>query len=223
MTKKFVFVFAKDEWTPRKLSCEALDDVQVKSIAAGDTYSGCIDDQGRVFTWGQGSFWKLGLDRDVDQFEPKRIEGLSYVKKIALGFSHSLALTHSGAVYVWGANQHGCLGLGRKGASTMKHPERLVMGGEEEEEEDAIADICCGWKHSAAVTRGGRVLTWGWGGSMGTSSIYDSGGQLGHGNNFDYWAPTRSIAPRDAQGKALLADSVSCGFNHTAAVYSPQP
>ncbi len=58
------FVSSRDEWAPRKV--QALDGKVVTSIAAGSTYSGCVDDQGLVHMWGQGSFWKLGLERDVD-------------------------------------------------------------------------------------------------------------------------------------------------------------
>ena len=34
--------------------------------------------------------------------------------------------------------------------------------------------VSCGWKHNAAVGRRGQLLTWGWGGSQGSQSFYDS-------------------------------------------------
>ncbi len=143
---------------------------------------------------------------------PEPASGLSYVKKLALGFSHSMALTHHGRVYVWGSNQNGCLGIGKKG-SVMKEPHKLELPGGEE-----AVDISCGWKHSAVVTSQGNLLTWGWGGSMGTSSVHDAGGQLGHDNVFDYWEPHPTRRP-SAGSRTLAAISVSCGFNHTAAIY----
>lgn len=228
MSKTFVFIRSKDEWVPRKL--QALDDTKIRSIVAGDSYSGCIDSNGRVYTWGQGSFWKLGLEKDVDVWYPQQVEGLHFVKKLAFGFSHSMALTYNGDVYVWGTNESGCLGLGRndgksKNKRNTRHPLKLEL-------EDDIVDISCGWKHSAAVTRDGKLLTWGWGGSMGTSSMFDSGGQLGHNNAFDYWEPTVAAFPSlsltTEEGKKeekaqLVADAVSCGFNHTTALYSYCP
>ena len=93
--------------------------------------------------------------------------------------------------------------------------------------------VSTGWMHSAAVGPHGELYAWGWGGSVGTATSYEtgrsSGGQLGLGNEFDYWAPTQitdlqtaiqdkqppeSVAPA-AEWRAL---QVSCGFNHTAAV-----
>jgi hypothetical protein len=51
-----------------------------------------------------------------------------------------------------------------------------------------------GWKHNLAVGLGGQLLSWGWGGSVGTQSMYDSdsstGGQLGLDTEFDSWSPT---------------------------------
>jgi len=88
--------------------------------------------------------------------------------------------------------------------------------------------VAAGWQHSAGVTRDGQLLTWGWGGSVGTESglfpqHISSGGQLGHDNEFDYWKPTAvqhlessdSSVPASASWRFL---QVSCGANHTAAL-----
>ena len=50
-----------------------------------------------------------------------------------------------------------------------------------------------------------------------------SGGQLGTGNEFDYWRPTVIDNLEDEDGRTLPASSstalrVSCGLNHTAAI-----
>ena len=95
--------------------------------------------------------------------------------------------------------------------------------------------VATGWKHSAAVGLHGELYAWGWGGSVGTATSFEtsksSGGQLGLGTDFDYWAPAQitdlqtgrgndqaslhAIGASTASWKALR---VSCGFNHTAAV-----
>ena len=95
--------------------------------------------------------------------------------------------------------------------------------------------VSTGWKHSAAVGLHGELYAWGWGGSVGTATSYErgrsSGGQLGLGDEFDYWAPTQitdlQTAIQDKQpplqefvkpAAQWTALQVSCGFNHTAAV-----
>lgn len=124
------------------------------------------------------------------------------------------------------------LGLGHDKDQQPRRPSRVKGLAE-------VEQIAAGWKHSAAVTSGGRLFTWGWGGSQGaglrlagvtgaqgpsqargqpwqlafmfmlssghaprsltvtmpagTALSFESGtgtgGQLGHGNDFDYWQP----------------------------------
>jgi hypothetical protein len=50
-----------------------------------------------------------------------------------------------------------------------------------------------------------------------------AGGQLGHGNEFDYWRPTCAEQLMVVEGDtkrvpAWRARAVSCGINHSAAV-----
>lgn len=96
-----------------------------------------------------------------------------------------------------------------------------------------MLQVASGWKHCAAVTGAGKLITWGWGGSMGHPSLdnlQSSGGQLGLGGDTDRWEPaavewiedstadmlTQVTADGHEQWRAL---QVACGFNHTAAIF----
>ncbi|NXD83951.1 RCCD1 protein, partial [Halcyon senegalensis] len=61
-----------------------------------------------------------------------------------------------------------------------------------------VSEVSCGSRHTAIVTRGGELYTWGWG----------KYGQLGHGDD------TSSDQPRHVEylaAKGLQAEEVVCG------------
>jgi len=69
--------------------------------------------------------------------------------------------------------------------------------------------IAAGWKHSAGIADG-KLFSWGFGGSVGSHSDeqMSSGGQLGLGNEFDFWEPQYVPIPGEVK-------DVSLGFNHS--------
>ena len=91
----------------------------------------------------------------------------------------------------------------------------------------SLKQVAAGWKHSAALGQDGQLFTWGWGGSVGSTTNLESGrssgGQLGLGNEFDYWGVTQVTdlqtgADMQSSEPVWKAIQVSCGFNHTAAI-----
>lgn len=144
---------------------------------------------------------------------------------MACGSLHTLALQYGGTVLAWGANQNGVLGLGHEKHRQPARPSKVP---------GVLAEqIDAGWKHSAAVTGSGKLYTWGWGGSQGTALSFEgrtgTGGQLGHGNDFDYWSPhhvewlqlgeTDWRKQQNEDGSlAWKVQQVSCGLNHTGAI-----
>lgn len=88
------------------------------------------------------------------------------------GGKHCLALSTDGKVYSWGEGDDGKLGHGNKNG--CDHPQLIdALQGKE------IVDIACGGAHSAAVTAGGEIYTWGKG----------RYGRLGHGDSEDQMKP----------------------------------
>ena len=161
-------------------------------------------DDGYCYSFGEGAFAQLGTGSDRAAAEPVRVPGLYGVAQLACGGMHTLATTHSGDTYAWGANEHGNLGLGDISGPQLRVP-TLIPGLK-------FAQTSCGWKHSSGVSDSGALFSWGWGGSMGEDSG-SSGGQLGLGHEYDYWVPEQVDL-----GDAVVAEQVSCGWNHTAAV-----
>ena len=114
-----------------------------------------------LWVWGFGGYGQLGLgDRD-DRMVPTRLGawevfGLSLVRMAACGGLHTLVATEEGVVWAFGRGEHGRLGLNNKDdrlVPTRVDPQRF--GGAQ------VATVAGGAYHSAAVTEGGALFTWG--------------------------------------------------------------
>ncbi|KAG0449757.1 hypothetical protein HPP92_027204 [Vanilla planifolia] len=141
--------------------------------------------------------------------KPSSIQELPFSEEIACGGYHTCVVTNEGKLYSWGSNENGCLGLG---CTDMV---RIPQSVENCFLKSAVSEVSCGWKHTAAVSDG-KIYTWGWGGANGTffEDGHSSGGQLGHGNDFDYLQPMLLNL-----GDDVRALHVSCGFNHTGGIF----
>jgi alpha-tubulin suppressor-like RCC1 family protein len=82
-------------------------------VAAGDTFSLAVKQDGTVWAWGLNTFGQLGLTneqgRAVKSFA-HQIPDLNNVRDVAAGDSFALALKSDGTVWAWGLNNHGQLG-----------------------------------------------------------------------------------------------------------------
>ncbi|CAN6478435.1 unnamed protein product [Victoria cruziana] len=200
------FLRGSREYTPRLV--RTLEGVKVRKIAAGLLHSACIDENGSVFMFGQRTTDKLGFAETNIVSSPSAIK-LPSSQQVSCGAYHTCVITRGGELYTWGTNENGCLGLGHK--TLARVPERV----EAKLLQNAVSEVSCGWKHTAAIC-GGNIFTWGWGGSYGTFSeeAHSSGGQLGHGTDFDYFEPMMVNF-----GQSVNVLHISCGFNHTGAIF----
>ena len=175
------------------------------AVAAGHMHSACIDDRGNLYTWGQGRFNQLGLSAKPSDHEttPSPVMSLRFVHEIACGGLHSLANTNAGVVS-WGANQHGELGHGHHSDIKSAVPKPIKMGSR------GWSKLAAGWKHSAGIANG-KLFAWGFGGSMGSyaDEKMSSGGQLGLGNEFDFWEPHEVSVPGEVKDVSLSLIHIS--------------
>eukprot|EP00268_Persea_americana_P052753 TRINITY_DN5926_c1_g1_i2.p1 TRINITY_DN5926_c1_g1~~TRINITY_DN5926_c1_g1_i2.p1 ORF type:complete len:427 (+),score=78.22 TRINITY_DN5926_c1_g1_i2:188-1468(+) len=203
----FGLLRSSSEYTPRLI--KDFEGAKIRKIAAGLLHSAFIDEQGSVFAFGERTMDRMVFGGAKNATLPSLITELPFSREIACGGYHTCVVTSGGDLYSWGSNENGCLGLGC--ADIVRIPTRV----EGPFLKFPVCEVSCGWKHTAAISCG-NIFTWGWGGSHGTFSEdgYSSGGQLGHGNDLDYFAPTEV-----SLGKNLEALQVSCGFNHTGAIF----
>lgn len=87
------------------------------AIAAGEAHTVAVTGDGSVYSWGRGTFGRLGTGSEDDEVVPLRIkfgsEDDNKVKIVGIsaGSYHTHALADDGSVWSWGYNIYGQLGF----------------------------------------------------------------------------------------------------------------
>ncbi|CAH1429339.1 unnamed protein product [Lactuca virosa] len=142
----------------------------VIAIAAGEAHTLALTADGDVYSWGRGTFGRLGNGSEVDQFFPVKIEFNLTDKRdkvkivgISAGAYHSLALADDSSVWGWGYNAYGQLGFDGENSivpSLMKMP--MTDGSvTENEKELKISSVKAGGMMSVAIDNLGSLWMWG--------------------------------------------------------------
>ncbi|CAM8973960.1 unnamed protein product [Rhodiola kirilowii] len=184
----------------------------VKLIAAGAFHNLALLDGGVVWAWGSNEYGQLGTGDTQPTSQPILVHGLSglTVVDIAAGGWHSTALTSDGEVYGWGRGEHGRLGFGDDKSSKMVPQKVQLLSGED------IVQISCGGTHSVALTRDGRMFSFGRGdhGRLG----YGRKVTTGHPMEVPIDLPAPQVMDSNAAKGHWCAKFVACGGRHTLAI-----
>ncbi|KAK7161330.1 hypothetical protein R3I94_004113 [Phoxinus phoxinus] len=175
---------------------KGLENKQVIQIACGDQHSMALTKDGQLFVWGVNTHGQLGLKiGQPDSLSAQHVKSLCGIPlaQISAGGDHSFVLSLSGVVFGWGKNSAGQLGLGD---TTDRHVPTVVNSLNRKK----TVSISCGGEHTATLSKGGTVFTFGSGGS----------GQLGHNSFTDEHHP-RVVA--ELWGSEV--SQVTCGRRHT--------
>lgn len=99
-----------------------------------------------------------------------QVEGLNVCGSLSIGQMHGMATSFDGRALAWGSDDYGTLGQGEGHWQRvpLKTPTEIPGLGN-------VKSLSCGWKHSAAVTMDGKLLTWGWNGAYHAEMMSDSG------------------------------------------------
>ncbi|KAG5682891.1 hypothetical protein PVAND_012209 [Polypedilum vanderplanki] len=83
----------------------ALKSHKIIDVACGDTHTLCVNDQGKVFAFGDCDFGKLGVGTTNGAQVPILVESLSNIKNVYCGSHFSMAISCDGnSIYTWGKN-----------------------------------------------------------------------------------------------------------------------
>ncbi|NXW69421.1 SRGEF factor, partial [Hirundo rustica] len=89
-----------------KESCEVagLEDIKVKTVAAGSYHSVSLTDEGHLYVWGSNKHGQL-VSRDIFLAEPKKIDTQCFshekIRAVWSGWTHLVARTEAGKVFTW--------------------------------------------------------------------------------------------------------------------------
>ncbi|EDW30534.1 GL26838 [Drosophila persimilis] len=128
----------------------------VKAVFCGCSYSAAITCSGNLYTWGRGTYARLGHGNSDDQPLPTVVMALTEheIIDVALGSgdAHSLCLTSEGHVYAWGDADYGKLGNGNlNGSMSPVLVESLPK----------VQRVFAGAQFSMALTTDGQLYSWG--------------------------------------------------------------
>lgn len=124
----------------------------VAAIAAGQTHTLALKNDGTVWAWGSNYYGELGLGTTGNKYVPTKIPSLSGVKAISAGMFYSLALKNDGTVWAWGMNMNGQLGNGSTTDSMVPVKINTLVN---------VSSISAGFYHALALKTDGTVWAWG--------------------------------------------------------------
>ena len=165
---------------------------------AGENYF--IDNEGKVYTWGNNISGQLGNGTNIDSNVPICISDISEnvlngknIIEIQAEYSEMIAIDSEGKVYTWGENSGGQLGNGTNEASNepiciSDIPGNALNG-------KNIVEIQNSYSTIMAIDNEGKVYTWG----------RNVSGQLGNGTNENSNVP---ICISDIEGNALNGKNI---------------
>ncbi|KAI4366753.1 hypothetical protein MLD38_022588 [Melastoma candidum] len=186
---------------------------RVRLIAVGAFHNLALKEDGSLWAWGNNEYGQLGTGDTQPRSQPVLVNGLSdyNLVDIAAGGWHSTALTDDGEVFGWGRGEHGRLGFGDNDKSSKMVPQKVhLLAGED------TVQVSCGGTHSVALTREGRMFSFGRG----------DHGRLGYGRKVTTGQPIevpvsiprpKNVGTNESEGQ-WIAKLVACGGRHTLAL-----
>ncbi|KAL0895990.1 hypothetical protein ABMA27_011981 [Loxostege sticticalis] len=137
---------------------EALAGLRVVQVACGsrDAQTLALTACGKVFSWGDGDFGKLGRGGSDGCAVPMNIERLNTlgVVQVECGAQFSLALTRDGEVWTWGKGDYFRLGHGCDAHVRRPTLVEALRG-------RRVVHVAVGALHCLAVTSDNQVWAWG--------------------------------------------------------------
>ncbi|GIL48326.1 hypothetical protein Vafri_4613 [Volvox africanus] len=155
--------------------------VDVARVACAPRHAALITRNGELYTWGLGRDGNLGHGWCGNVPKPRLLTrmGGRGVRTVSCGEGASAAISAEQRLFMWGKGTAGQLGNGY--AFPCAEPAPVVFPGLREDVK--VLAVSCGPYHTAAITEGGLLYTWG-------NGLF---GRLGHGSHRSEYRPRRCV------------------------------
>jgi len=162
----------------------------VSNIVCSDSFTLCLNNDLNVVSFGRSTNGSHGHKED-NVFPPKIISSLNHIISISTFGGHCVCLDNDGNVSTFGSNQYGQLGIGNR--DTLKYtsiPQKVNL--------PPCIQISCGGNFTMCLSESGEIYSFG----------NNETGQLGLGNNENYYSPQLISSLKDVE-------FIECGYSYT--------
>ncbi|XP_018562377.1 E3 ubiquitin-protein ligase HERC2 isoform X2 [Anoplophora glabripennis] len=126
------------------------------ACGSGDAHTLCITSQGKLYSWGDGDYGKLGRGGSDGSKVPRLIEKLQDVEitNVYCGPHFSIALSKEGTIYSWGKGEGWKLGHATEEHVRVPEPIEALQN-------KRVIAVSLGTAHVLVLTDKGEVYGWG--------------------------------------------------------------
>ncbi len=124
----------------------------VVRAAAGGAFSVALDDQGRLWAWGENGNGQLGDGTTADRTGPAQVGTDSDWVDVAAGGDFVLAVKSDRSLWGWGRNRENQLGDGTRTSRSTPTAHPTLTN---------VVRVSAGFRHAAAILPDGSLHAWG--------------------------------------------------------------